>query len=187
MKNLHTEDITTEETAMKFIKWPVAIDAIQYQGVANLQEVLDFTGKHPNFDRMFSSFDEYCKHVAEEKEIFKIFTSKKIFKIFTFERVVEVLPGDWIIRDINGEHHSCKPDVFKKTYKVAGESFGYKLRALCGYVEDGSDTVVKIYQNDATRSWCVTVGGTVYSDEDSMVAAINAAYEKLEARDVQSN
>lgn len=33
-----------------------------------------------------------------------------------------------------------------------------RLRVLCGYVENGSDTAVKIYQDDATRTWCVQVG-----------------------------
>ena len=28
--------------------------------------------------------------------------------------------GDYIIRDVNGELHPCKPDVFRKTYERAG-------------------------------------------------------------------
>lgn len=32
------------------------------------------------------------------------------------------------------------------------------LRRLCGYVENGSDTAVTIFQDDATRGWCVRVG-----------------------------
>lgn len=29
------------------------------------------------------------------------------------------------------------------------------LRQLCGYVEDGSDTTLKIYQDDQTKTWFV--------------------------------
>lgn len=28
------------------------------------------------------------------------------------------LKWDWIIRDVSGEHYSCKPDVFDKTYEI---------------------------------------------------------------------
>jgi len=26
-------------------------------------------------------------------------------------------PGDWIIKDVNGEFYPCKPDIFEKTYE----------------------------------------------------------------------
>lgn len=32
------------------------------------------------------------------------------------------------------------------------------LRELCGYVEDGSDTSVTVFQDDATREWLLRVG-----------------------------
>lgn len=32
------------------------------------------------------------------------------------------------------------------------------LRELCGYVENGSDTYVNIFQDDATRDWFVKCG-----------------------------
>ena len=32
------------------------------------------------------------------------------------------------------------------------------LRTLCGYVENGSDTTVNIYQDDATKDWIVRCG-----------------------------
>lgn len=33
-----------------------------------------------------------------------------------------------------------------------------QLRELCGYVEDGSDTTIQIFQDDATRTWHLKVG-----------------------------
>lgn len=51
------------------------------------------------------------------------------------------------------------------------------LRKLCGYVEDGSSDKVTICQDDATRTWVVTVGrrqhyGTTF--EAAIDAAIKA-------------
>lgn len=37
-------------------------------------------------------------------------------------------------------------------------SFERRLRVLCGYVENASDTKVTVSQDDATRTWIVTVG-----------------------------
>lgn len=51
-----------------------------------------------------------------------------------------------------------------------------KLRELCGYVENGSDTVVTIFQDDATRDWVCKVGNKRYWGR-SMEAAIDAAIE----------
>lgn len=33
-----------------------------------------------------------------------------------------------------------------------------RLRILCGYIENGTDTRVKYFQDDATKTWCVEVG-----------------------------
>ncbi|ECK7392670.1 hypothetical protein FRN05_24005, partial [Salmonella enterica subsp. enterica] len=41
------------------------------------------------------------------------------FKIFTLEGVMDALPGDWIIRGVQGEHYPCKPDIFAATYDPA--------------------------------------------------------------------
>jgi len=30
------------------------------------------------------------------------------------------LPGDWIIRGVNGELHPCKPHLFGTTYEAIG-------------------------------------------------------------------
>lgn len=32
------------------------------------------------------------------------------------------------------------------------------LRSMCGYVEDGSDTFIGIFQDDATREWFLRIG-----------------------------
>jgi hypothetical protein len=92
----------------KYIKRPVVIEAIQYTG-DNLREVLDFTGKHPDWSKWFDSFEQYQDHVNNDS---------KIFKIITLEGTMNALPGDYIIRGVNGEHYPCKPDIFEKTYDL---------------------------------------------------------------------
>ncbi|EAC1237270.1 DUF551 domain-containing protein [Salmonella enterica] len=32
---------------------------------------------------------------------------------------MDALPGDWIIRGVQGEHYPCKPDIFAATYDPA--------------------------------------------------------------------
>lgn len=34
----------------------------------------------------------------------------------TLEGPHAALPGDWIIKGVNGEFYPCKPDIFEKTY-----------------------------------------------------------------------
>lgn len=56
------------------------------------------------------------------------------------------------------------------------------LRMLCGHVEDGSDSVVTIFQDDATNEWTIKVrSGTkehVFSDR-SMTKVIERAGRAL--------
>lgn len=90
-------------------KKPIEIEAIQYLGVSNLEEVLAFTGKHPSWDKCFDSMEEYKEFVAANAEL---------FKIKTLEGSMLAKPGDWIIRGVNGEHYPRKPDIFEKTYEL---------------------------------------------------------------------
>lgn len=62
--------------------------------------------------------------------------------------------------------------VAKCYYRMQG------LRKLCGYVENGSDTVVKIFQDDATRDWVVKVGPKSYYAVD-LGTALDKAIEDI--------
>lgn len=95
----------------KFRKRPVEIEGIQWIG-DNLQEVLNFVGKHKKFKAWFENFNHYKKHVA---------ASGNIFKIFTLEGVMSATPGDWIIRGVKGECYPCKPEIFEATYEPVQE------------------------------------------------------------------
>lgn len=90
-----------------FRKKPVEVEAIQYLGVSNLEEVLAFTGKHPSWDEHFQDMQHYKDFVAA-------FDEK--FKIITLEGDIYASPGDWIIKGVAGEFYPCKPDIFQATY-----------------------------------------------------------------------
>jgi len=48
------------------------------------------------------------------------------------------------------------------------------LRELCGYWQDSSDTTVKLFQDDATRTWIIKVDDDCYYG-NTFNAAIDAA------------
>jgi hypothetical protein len=39
--------------------------------------------------------------------------------IATLEGVMQVKPGDYVIKDIQGEFYPCKPDIFESSYQLA--------------------------------------------------------------------
>ena len=44
------------------------------------------------------------------------------WQIDTLEGVMTAIPGDYIIKGINGEFYPCKADIFAKTYEVVGDA-----------------------------------------------------------------
>ena len=84
------------ESAMKFRKKPVVIEAVQYTG-RNLSEIMRFAGS-----------------AAQEFE--EDFMGDSI-AIKTLEGTMRAERADWIIRGIKGEFYPCKPDIFAATYE----------------------------------------------------------------------
>jgi hypothetical protein len=39
------------------------------------------------------------------------------WQIKTLEGVMIAVPGDWIIKGVDGEFYPCKPNIFEKTYE----------------------------------------------------------------------
>lgn len=95
----------------KFRKKPVVIDAMRYTGY-NALDVLAFTGRDPRFNDWFKNDEVYLDRVRKDGGL---------VKIFTLEGPMLAIPGDWIIRGVNGEHYPCKPDIFEKTYEAVDE------------------------------------------------------------------
>lgn len=75
---------------MKYVKLPVVIDAIQFNG-DNKDEVLQFVGSN--------SYEDNGDIL-----------------IYTLGGDLRVCVGDYVIRGVNGECYPCKPDLFQKTY-----------------------------------------------------------------------
>jgi hypothetical protein len=79
----------------RFRKKPVVIEAVQWHGESNCQEVFDFLG---------------LDHPEDEMDHGEI-------HIHTLEGIMSAQPGDWIIQGVQGEHYPCKPDIFAVTYE----------------------------------------------------------------------
>lgn len=94
----------------QFRKRPVVINAIEWTG-KNVLEVYTFMHGAPtigNSQIASEKWDEYT-HSREMKP----------WIISTLEaKNHEIAVGDWIIKGIQGEHYSCKPDIFHATYEA---------------------------------------------------------------------
>lgn len=84
---------------MKYIKKPIVIDAIQ-------------------FDGSIKSYDEI------EKVYGKVVSGQcsgginsLVIEIKTLEGLMTARAGDYIIKGVAGEIYPCKPDIFEKTYE----------------------------------------------------------------------
>lgn len=75
----------------KFVKLPIEIEAMQYDGT-NAYEVWNFIDNNKGFVQGLT------------------------ISIVTLEGTMIANVGDWIIKGINGEFYPCKPDIFEKTY-----------------------------------------------------------------------
>ena len=87
----------------KFVKKPVVVEAIQYNGI-NITEVESF---------LVSKLPTVWSSVEDTQLI-----------IPTLEGDMKVSKGDYIIKGIKGEFYPCKPDVFKSTYNVVEDNNG---------------------------------------------------------------
>lgn len=99
---------------MKATKKPVTIECMKWDGT-NFNEVQNF-----------------CGDVALFKENAETGCSELFIK--TLEGDHHASAGDYIIRGVNGELYPCKPDIFEKTYDIAGAddkfNFGKAIELL---------------------------------------------------------
>ena len=85
------------------------VKAIRYDKT-NLEAVLAFTGKHPNWSNWFKSFEDYKRHVNADGGRFKIFGPGSIEQIAVL--------GDYIIKDNTGLIYVLNPTTFQLLYAV---------------------------------------------------------------------
>lgn len=81
-------------SAAKYVKLPVVVDAIEWAG-NNMFEVSQFMGAY-----------SACNY------------TRNTISIETLEGIMVANLGDMIIRGVDGEFYPCKPDIFKRTYKL---------------------------------------------------------------------
>lgn len=82
---------------MKYRKRPVEIEAIRYTG-SNTVEISQFMGLPLDSTRIVP------------------FAKRLIIK--TLEGDMTAIPGDYIIKGVEGEFYQCKPFIFTQTYEA---------------------------------------------------------------------
>jgi hypothetical protein len=95
---------------MKYRKKPVEIEAIQWNGNSNKQEIEQFVGKE-----LKSELESETAYVAGKgAPIFSLLIETK-------EGVMKAFMGDWIIKEPfptgDRDFYPCKPDIFELTYE----------------------------------------------------------------------
>lgn len=96
---------------MKYRKKPVVIEAIQWNGNSNIQEIENLIGKK-------------LKYELESDTAWEVGVAPPFFSLLieTLEGVHKAMPHDWIIKGVHGEFYPCKPDIFAKTYEAVEEN-----------------------------------------------------------------
>ncbi|MBN9208165.1 MAG: hypothetical protein J0H96_05805 [Microbacterium ginsengisoli] len=86
-------------TAQKYRKKPVEVEAIQWDGTAEgATPIVDWIRENDGTARLLHGWAVVCLYID------------------TLEGTMQALPGDWIIRGVQGEFYPCKPDIFAATY-----------------------------------------------------------------------
>ena len=86
---------------MKFRKKPVVIEAVQWHGIPD---------------------DWGPEHELHGVLTFEPPADDPCVLIKTLEGDMEVIPGDWIIKGVEGEFYPCKPHIFEQTYEQVGDA-----------------------------------------------------------------
>lgn len=100
----HREHCSAMQTPTRFRKKPVVVEAEQYNGPISVDRDAPNPSSPPGV--RWESFD---------------ITWVRYPVVTTIHgQVTAVAPGDWVIREPDGEHYyPCKPDIFAATYEPA--------------------------------------------------------------------
>lgn len=90
----------------QYRKKPVVIEAIQFNGNSNKQEIETFVGKE-----LQTELESETAYVAGQ--------GAPLYSLLipTLEGVMKAMPNNWVIKGIKGEFYPCKPDIFEATYE----------------------------------------------------------------------
>ena len=86
----------------QYRKKPVVIEAMRYEGVQSVPEAEKFVGT--DFVVGSSSYNGKNYDWA-------------VVAIETLDGRIDISKGDCIIKGVQGEFYSCKPDIFEETYE----------------------------------------------------------------------
>lgn len=88
-------------------KIPLVIEAIQWNGNSNREQIFEFIGKR--LETVLVSETAYV--VGKGAPLYALIINTK-------EGKMEASPFDFIIKGVNGEFYPCKPDIFEKSYEA---------------------------------------------------------------------
>lgn len=91
---------------MKYKRKSIIVEALQFNNL-NRTEVEAFTGQNLVWE--LESEAAYLAGVAPPISS---------LTIPTLEGNMKAMPGDFIIKGVNGEFYPCKPDIFHKSYEL---------------------------------------------------------------------
>ena len=96
-----------ETIIRQYRKKPVIVEAVQLDNI-NAPSVVRWIG------------EDKAKMNLGSNEAWKLGKAPPIFSvtICTLEGDMKSMPGDYIIKGVNGEFYPCKPDIFEKTYEA---------------------------------------------------------------------
>lgn len=90
---------------MKVRKKPVEVEVVKFLGV----------------DQGFEERPDWLLKAIYMDEKIRFFGTADKLDIDTLEGTMQASKGDYIIKGVNGELYSCKPDVFNKTYDIVSD------------------------------------------------------------------
>jgi len=96
-----------ETIIRQYRKKPVIVEAVQLNNI-NVPCVVRWIG------------EDKAKMNLESDAAWKLGKAPPVFSvtIHTLEGDMTAMPGDYVIKGVNGEFYSCKPDIFEKTYEA---------------------------------------------------------------------
>lgn len=97
----------------KYKKKPVVVEAFQYDG-----DLKGSDGKYYVPDWAVEAFEKGVLYY--QLPVSPLHPPMELY-VKTLEGDMRVSVGDYIIKGVNGELYSCKPDIFEKTYQLIGE------------------------------------------------------------------
>jgi hypothetical protein len=109
-------------TPKKYRKKPVEIEAMRWDGTDETSLAIRQWAEaavavvDTNHIAHLWDYDAGCYIMPNVKTVFAPF-GKRCQIVLTLEGEMVALPGDWIIRGVQGEFYPCKPDIFKATYQ----------------------------------------------------------------------